>query len=602
MNIIEDEQKRTLTFIVISALCIVLSFFKQDVNGFDLSIIAIILCGIPIMIESIKGLITEFDIKADLLVSIAIVSSIIIGELFAAGEIAVIMAIGGFLEEYTVSKTESRIDELVSKTPKVATLVKNNEEKVINASEIREGDILKVKPGEIIPIDGVIIEGESSIDQSILTGESVPADRMVGDEVLSGTINMFGSFLMKSGSTSSVEKLIDLVEYASPENTRIVRAADRWATWIVIIALSLAVGTYFVTGDVIRSVTILVVFCPCALILATPTAIMAAIGNLSKRGILVKSGYSIEELAAVDTVIFDKTGTLTYGTPKVVDVVLESEDNNFIRKIASLENKSEHPLGKAIVDYYGKTDFLEVYDFKMILSKGVKGTIDGNRLIAGNRSFLEDEGIEIDEKYGSYLLKDNTVIFLVENDILMGIVVIKDVLRDQSGETISKLKDLGISPVLLTGDNQGTCEKVAQNLAIGDYRYQCLPEDKIDYIRNLQLNDKKVLMVGDGINDAPSLKKADVGIAMGKIGSDISIDASDITLINDNVLDIVYLIRLARKTLKTIHINIVFALTLNFLAMLLAILGILGPVVGALVHNVGSVLVIIYSAMLLNFK
>lgn len=602
MNIIEDEQKRTLTFIVISALCIVLSFFKQDVYGFDLSIIAIILCGIPIMIESIKGLITEFDIKADLLVSIAIVSSIIIGELFAAGEIAVIMAIGGFLEEYTVSKTESRIDELVSKTPKVATLVKNNEEKVINASEIREGDILKVKPGEIIPIDGVIIEGESSIDQSILTGESVPVDRMVGDDVLSGTINLFGSFLMKSGSTSSVEKLIDLVEYASPENTRIVRAADRWATWIVIIALSLAVGTYFVTGDVIRSVTILVVFCPCALILATPTAIMAAIGNLSKRGILVKSGYSIEELAAVDTVIFDKTGTLTYGTPKVVDVVLESEDNDFIRKIASLENKSEHPLGKAIVDYYGKTDFLEVYDFKMILSKGVKGKIDGNRLIAGNRSFLEDEGIEIDEKYGSYLLKDNTVIFLVENDVLMGIVVIKDVLRDQSGETISKLKDLGISPVLLTGDNQGTCEKVAQNLAIGDYRYQCLPEDKIDYIRNLQLNDKKVLMVGDGINDAPSLKKADVGIAMGKIGSDISIDASDITLINDNVLDIVYLIRLARKTLKTIHINIVFALTLNFLAMLLAILGILGPVVGALVHNVGSVLVIIYSAMLLNFK
>lgn len=591
-----------MTFIVISAVCIVLSFFKQDAYGFDLSIIAVILCGIPIIIESIKGLITEFNITADLLVSIAIVSSIIIGELFAAGEIAVIMAIGGFLEEYTVSKAESRIDELVSKTPKVATLVKNNEEKVIKASEIREGDILKVKPGEIIPIDGVIIEGESSIDQSILTGESLSVDKMVGDEVFSGTINLFGSFLMKSGSTSSVEKLIDLVEYASPENTKIVRAADRWATWIVVIALSLAIGTYFVTGDIIRSVTILVVFCPCSLVLATPTAIMVAIGVLSKKGILVKSGYSIEELAAIDTVIFDKTGTLTYGTPRVVDVVLESEDNDFIRKIASLENKSEHPLGKAIVDYYGKNDFLEVDDFKIILSKGVKGTIDGNKLIAGNISFLEDEGVETDEKYDSYLLEDNTVIFLVENDVLMGIVVIKDILRDQSAETISKLKDLGISPILLTGDNQSTCEKVAQDLAIEDYKYQCLYEDKIDYIRNLQLKDKKVLMVGDGINDAPSLKKADVGIAMGKIGSDISIDASDITLINDNVLDIVYMIRLARKTLKTIHINIVFALTLNFLAMLLAILGILGPVVGALVHNVGSVLVIIYSTMLLNFK
>ena len=290
------EQKIDILLIIISTISVIASF----VLSLDyISWIAVILCGIPIFKECVEGLITEFDIKADLLVTIAIIASIIIGEVFAAGEIATIMAIGGFLEEYTVSRTQGRIEELVKMTPQVATRIKNGIEEKISVEQVQIGDILKVLPGESIPTDGIIVNGETSIDQATLTGESLPVDKQINDEVYSGTINLYGSFTMKTtkiSEDSSLQKLIKLVESSKPENAKIVRSADRWATWIVVIAFLSAVITYFITGEIIRSVTILVVFCPCALVLATPTAIMAAIGNLTKYGVLVKDGESLEEL------------------------------------------------------------------------------------------------------------------------------------------------------------------------------------------------------------------------------------------------------------------------------------------------------------------
>lgn len=593
------HEKIDLLAILISAISLIASF----ILSIDyLSWIAVILCGIPIFRECAEGLITEFDIKADLLVSIAIVASIIIGELFAAGEIATIMAIGGFLEEYTVSKTQGRIKELANMTPQVAVRIRNGKEERILASEVQIGDILKVLPGESIPIDGRIINGETSIDQSTLTGESIPVDKKANDDVYSGTINLYGSFTMettKISDDSSLQKLIKLVESSSPENANVVRQADKWATFVVVIAFTAAILTYLYTFEIARSVTILVVFCPCALVLATPTAIMAAIGNLTKYGILVKDGASIEELARTDELVFDKTGTLTYGTPEIVDII-SNNPKKMMRMLASLESKSEHPIAKAIVKYYDNADeLLDVEDFTMHIGKGVTGIINGSKVIAGNINLMESENIDLKD-YKSE--SSDITIFVAENGRLIGNVLLADTLRENSKETIKNLKKLRIKTTLLTGDNEKTARHIAKEVKVRNVKFNCLPEDKTNYIRGEQMLGHNIAMIGDGVNDAPSLKKANVGIAMGKIGSEISVEAANITLINDNVGDIPHLIGIARKTVRTINISIAFALTLNVVAMALAILGILNPIEGALIHNIGSVAVIIYSSTLIKYR
>lgn len=600
MNLQFDrDQKIDLTLIIISTISVIASF---ALSIDYLSWIAVILCGIPIFKECVEGLITEFDIKADLLVTIAIIASIIIGEVFAAGEIATIMAIGGFLEEYTVSKTQGRIEELVKLTPQVATRIKNGIEEKIDVEEVKIGDILKVLPGESIPTDGVIVNGETSIDQSTLTGESIPVDKTLNDEVYSGTINLYGSFTMKTtkvSQDSSLQRLIKLVESSSPENAKIVRSADRWATWIVIIAFTAAILTYIFTHEIIRSVTILVVFCPCALVLATPTAITAAIGNLTRYGILVKDGASIEELAHVNELVFDKTGTLTYGTPKVIDVISD-EKEEMMHLLASLESKSEHPLAKAIVKHYTNNDLEDVEDFKMHIGKGVTGTVNNFRIVAGNKKLLESENIccTWDEENRNGEIE----IFVAKDGEIMGKVLLADTLRETSQQTVKQLKRLGIKTTLLTGDNEITGKAIQNEVKVSNAKFNCLPEDKTEYIKDSQLAGNKIAMIGDGINDAPSLKKANVGIAMGNIGSDVSVEAANIALINDNIGDVPHLIGISRKTLSTINLNIAFSLTLNIIAMILAILGILDPIAGALVHNIGSVIVIIYSSTLMNYK
>ena len=598
MNFTKNE-KVDILLIAISAISIIASF----ILSLDyISWIAVILCGIPIFKECIEGLITEFDIKADLLVTIAIIASIIIGEVFAAGEIATIMAIGGFLEEYTVNKTQGKIKELVKMSPQVATRIKNGVEEKIPINNVQVGDILKVLPGESIPTDGIIVKGETSIDQSTLTGESLPVDKTENDEVYSGTINLYGSFTMKSTKVShdsSLQKLIRLVESSKPENAKIVRQADKWATLIVVIAFTAAILTYLFTFEIIRSVTILVVFCPCALVLATPTAIMAAIGNLTKYGILVKDGEAIEELAKVDELVFDKTGTLTYGEPKVVKVISDNPQE-MMYLLASLESQSEHPLAKAIVNHYNNSNLAEVTNFKMHIGKGISGTINGSKVIAGNKELFKFEKIEIKQKNDSN--NGEISIYVAKNNKYLGKILLADTIRNEAKGTIKNLKKLRIKTTLLTGDNKKTANFIAKQLKIRNVKSNCLPEDKTNYIKKEQLLKHKVAMIGDGINDAPSLKKANVGIAMGSIGSDISVEAANIALINDNIEDIPQLIGIARKTIRTINISIAFALILNVAAMGLAVLGMLNPIEGALIHNIGSVIVIIYSSTLIKYK
>ena len=501
-----------------------------------------------------------------------------------------------------MSKTQGRIEELVKMTPQVATRIKNGIEEKIPVENVQVGDILKVLPGESIPTDGIIIKGETSIDQSTLTGESIPVDKKENDKVYSGTINLYGSFTMKTtkvSEDSSIQKLINLVKSSNPENAKIVRTADKWATLIVVIAFTAAILTYLFTFEIIRSVTILVVFCPCALVLATPTAISAAIGNLTKHGILVKDGSSIEELAHVNELVFDKTGTLTHGTPEVVKIVSENKDE-MMYLLASLESNSEHPLAKSIVKHYNNNNLAEVKDFKMSIGKGVSGTINRNQIIAGNRKFLEEENIE----FKTYASKNTgeIEIFVAKNKTVLGKVLLADTLRENSRYTVKKLKQLGIKTTLLTGDNEITGKIISEHVKVNKAQFNCLPEDKTEYIKQEQLNGNKIAMIGDGINDAPSLKKSNVGIAMGNIGSDVSIEAANIALINDNIEELPHLIGIARKTIKTININIAFSLTLNITAMILAILGALNPIEGALIHNIGSVIVIIYSSTLLRYR
>ena len=604
--------RKDILLLAISGVSIICSLLHVQLFPFDLAWFAVVLCGLPIILQAIIGLVTAFDIKADVLVALALIASLCIGETFAAGEVAFIMQLGALLEELTVAKARAGIEKLVHLTPQTARVLQMDKAVIVPAEQVRIDDRIRVLPGETIPVDGIIVSGQTSINQAVMTGESLPVDKAAGDEVSSGTVNQFGTFEMKAtrvGEDSSIQRMIKLVQSADAGKAKIVGIADRWATWIVVIALSAAVITWLITGQIIRAVTILVVFCPCALVLATPTAIMASIGNATKHGFLVRQGDALERLANTKSIAFDKTGTLTYGTPRVIAV--QSVTDVFTTKelyqmVASVEQFSEHPLGKAIVHCFKKekTDFAEVDNFQMIPGRGVCAEIEGKRVLAGNLELLETHHVEIPvlEDTRDYIRQGCTIIYISVNNIFAGFLALSDTVRKESENMIAELLKLGIFPVLLTGDHENAANTIASLLHIGDVKANCMPENKLAYIEQYQKNGMPVCMIGDGVNDAPALKKSDVGIAMGGVGSDIAVDAADIALVDDDVKELPHLVALSKHMMVTIKRNMTFSMSINFVAITLAILGILNPVVGALVHNAGSVFVIINSAFLLKWK
>ena len=568
----------------------------------------VIISGIPMLLLAMTRLIREKWVSSALLIAIAMVASLLIGEIFAAGEVAWIMALGALLEDWTVERAKKGLRNLINLTPETGRRIVDGKEEMISVDEIKIGDILRILPGESVPVDGEIIRGSSSLDQSIMTGESLPIDKEIGDEVFCGTMNLYGAIDIKAtslGENSSLQKLIDLVKAADEKQAQTQRIADKWATWLVPVALFIAIAAWLITGNIERGVTVLVVFCPCALILATPTAIMAAIGQATKYGVLIKSGEALETLGGLNTLVFDKTGTLTYGNLAVSDIISLKDDldeMDVLNIVASCEKLSEHPLAKAIVEKAkeANVDIEEPKDFKMYPGKGVSCKNSYGQVYAGNSKFLSENNIDVnvDAELDQLKHEGKASIIAALNGEIIGLIGLSDVIREDSKNMIQNLHDLGTETILLTGDNTETANYFASQVGIGKVYGNLLPQEKLDWIEKLKAEGKKVCMIGDGVNDAPALKTADVSVAMGSVGSDVAIEAADIALLGDDIGKIPYLKKLSNSTLFTIKANIIISMTINAVAIVCSVLGLLNPVTGAIVHNAGSCLVVLNAALL----
>ena len=573
---------------------------------------AVIISGIPMLLLALTRLIREKWISSALLIAIAMVASLLIGEIFAAGEVAWIMALGALLEDWTVERAKKGLRNLINLTPQTGRRIVDDKEEMISVDEIKIGDILRILPGESVPVDGEIIQGSSSLDQSIMTGESLPIDKEIGDEVFCGTMNLYGAIDIKAtslGENSSLQKLIDLVKAADEKQAPTQRIADKWATWLVPVALFIAIAAWLVTGNIERGVTVLVVFCPCALILATPTAIMAAIGQATKYGVLIKSGEALETLGGLNTLVFDKTGTLTYGNLAVSDIISLKDDldeMDVLKIVASCEKLSEHPLAKAIVEKAkeAEIDIEDPQDFKMYPGKGVSCKNSFGYVYAGNSKFLSENNLDVnvDSQLNQLKHEGKASIIIALNGEIIGLIGLSDVIREDSKDMIQDLHDLGTETILLTGDNTETANYFASQVGIGKVYGNLLPQEKLAWIEKLKNEGKKVCMIGDGVNDAPALKTADVSVAMGSVGSDVAIEAADIALLGDDIGKIPYLKKLSNSTLFTIKANIIISMTINAVAIVCSVLGLLNPVTGAIVHNAGSCLVVLNAALLYDRK
>ena len=605
---------------LVGGVFLVLSFVlpRMGVNLLvDPAWITVIISGIPLLYLAIWRIIYNpgiSKISLALLISVAMFAAIAIGDLFAAGEVAFIMALGAILEDMTTERAKKGLKKLISLAPTQGRKIVAGKEVMISAEEIVTDDILRILPGETIPVDGIIIAGETSVDQSIMTGESIPVDKGVEDEVFCGTINRFGAIdirATKVGEDSSLQKLIRMVQEAENKKAPMQRIADKCASWLVPVALLIAIVTWVVTKDIVRAVTVLVVFCPCALVLATPTAIMAAIGQATKHGVIIKSGEALEKMGRVNTIAFDKTGTLTYGKLEVSDVVsfdTAISGQELLTLAASAEAKSEHPLGKAIVSHAKNSgvQLKESTKFKMLSGKGIFAEVAGKKLYCGNEVFLQENGITLSEEIKVALddlrMQGKASIIVAEQNRCLGILALSDVLRPEAQAIVKRLNAINTDIVLLTGDNKKTADYFAKQVGISKICAELLPENKVEHIIKLQTDGKTVCMIGDGVNDAPALKSAGVGVAMGSMGSDIAVEAADIALMSDDISKLPYLKRLSNATVATIKFSITLSMCINFLAVTLSVMGILTPTTGALVHNAGSCFVVLIAALLYDRK
>ncbi len=531
--------------------------------------------------------------------------------------IITLILLGKMLEAIAKGKTSAAIKKLMGLRAKTARVIRNNEELDINIDEVLEGDVVVVRPGEKIPVDGIVIEGTSSVDESMLTGESIPVHKEKNDEVIGSTINKNGVLKFKAtkvGKDTALAQIIKLVEEAQGSKAPVQRLADKISGVFVPIVVGISILTFLVwyfgkgqlTNALINSVSVLVIACPCALGLATPTAIMVGTGKGAETGILIKGGEYLERAHKVNAIVFDKTGTITKGEPEVTDVIsFNNTEEHILMLAASSEKNSEHPLGEAIIKKAEEQNIVlsEAKKFEAIPGHGIYSIINGQEIYLGNRKLMNDKSITIknNEKISELEKEGKTVAILSVNNEAKGLIAIADTVKEDSKVAIKELKDMGLDVYMITGDNERTANAIANQVGIDNIVAEVLPEHKAENIQKIKDQNKNVAMVGDGINDAPALAAADIGFAMGT-GTDVAMEAADITLIKGYLKDVVLAIRLSKKTMKTIKQNLFWAFFYNVLGIPLASLGFLNPMIAGAAMSFSSVSVVTNSLRLKRFK
>jgi len=553
-------------------------------------------------------------ITVNVFVTVALIATIAVGEFRAAAVIVFIMAVAGALESYTLDKTRRSIRNLLDLTPKTATIRRDDGEVVIPVSEVQVGDIVVVRPGGRVPVDGTVVAGQSCVNQAPITGESMPVEKFKGSEVFGGTLNETGRLEIRTakvGQDTTLARIVHLVEQAQGTKAPIQNLADRFTTWFLPAVLVLAVIAFLTSGNVKVAVSVLLVACPCAFAIATPTAVTAGIANMARRAVLIKGGIFLELAQKMDVLLVDKTGTFTFGKPKVVDVIafdgiLEEE---VLRLAAIAEKYSEHPLAMSVIAC-AKKGGIEVPDpteFNIEVGMGVTAQLDGKEILVGKNKFLQDNGICV-AKYIEYAISEQTeqgrTAILVANDMKpVGLIAIADEIRPETPRAIASLKAMGIKKIImLTGDNHKVAKSVAKEIGVDDFQAELLPEQKLQFVEKLQKQGSVVGMIGDGINDAPALALADVGIAMGAAGTDVAVETADVTLMNDDLSRVVNFMDMSRKVMSRIKLNIFFSMMYNVIGFILAGFGILTPILAVIFQEAGCITVVFSSTLLLWAK
>jgi Cd2+/Zn2+-exporting ATPase len=599
--------------VLLVAAVVVSLLVKNRLPSNVLYIAAALVGGMPIFVLAARG-IARFDLTAGVMVSVAMIAALLIGEYSAAALVAFMMMFGEMLENVTIARSDDALRELASLIPSQVTLLQGDREAIVPIEQVRVGDVVLVRNGERISVDGIVREGQAAVDEAAITGESIPVDKSQGDSVFAGTVNTAGTLVItarKLGRDTTLGTIVKLVEEAQKTQAPVQRIANKYASILVPITFAIAVVVYLITGELVRSVTVLVVVCPCALVLATPTALVAAIGNAARNNVIVKTGADMEKLGRIDVVAFDKTGTLTHGRPEVVEVttVDSLSPDEVLAQAAAAEKVSEHPLGRAIVDaarnrglQLPPADGIEVRT-----GFGVQARVDGREIVVGNLSLLESNGIALSAEQSSRLAelqqRGYTVIPVALDRRITGLISLADAIRPDAARVLQDLKTLGIKKtVMISGDNVATVQTVAGKLGVSEYHGQMLPQEKLDLIEQMQSQGLSVAYVGDGVNDAPALAVADIGIAMGVAGTDLAIETANIALMRDDMDRLPHLVALSRETLRTIRVSVAFSMSMNLLSVVLGTLGIIGPAFGAVMHEMSALPVLAFSARLVAYK
>jgi len=560
------------------------------------------------------------------LVTLAAIGAIVIGEYWEAAAVVFLFSLGSYLEGRTMRKTRTALQELLEMTPDTATVRRDGTLQEVSARDVEEGEVVVVKPGGKIPVDGTVVDGESAVNQAPVTGESAPVHKADGDEVYAGTVNQEGALEIRTtgaGSDTTLERIIRRVEEAQEAQSPTESLIDRFAKYYTPAVIVLAIGAYAVTQNAILSLTLLVIGCPGALVIGPPVSIVSAIGNAARSGVLMKGGEHLERAGKIDLVAFDKTGTLTKGETTVADVEgFGVADDEVLSLAATAEKKSEHHLADAIVDAArerptaatdggaavaqaddtdaSRQSISDPDDFDVIAGKGVIANADGHEVVVGNRALLDDRDIDVPSPVAEYVReregRGETVVHVIRDGDIIGAIALRDELREAAPNVVAALQDIGIETVMLTGDNERTAAAVAEEVGIDEYRAELLPEDKQTVIEAYQADGHVVAMVGDGINDAPSLATADVGIAMGAAGTDTAIETADMALMADDLERIPYAVKLSKATRWNVLENVGLAV----LTVTVLLAGVLTSYVtlaaGMLVHE-ASVLAVILNGM-----